>query len=44
MKQALDILRADLVRTMKLLGTASVAGLGAEQIVYPATWRASGSS
>ncbi len=43
-KQALDILRADLVRTMKLLGTASVAGLGAEQIVYPATWRASGSS
>lgn len=43
-KQALDILRADLVRTMKLLGTASVAGLGADQIVYPATWRASGSS
>lgn len=37
-KQALDILRADLVRTLKLLGCASVADLGADQIEVPASW------
>ncbi|HXK11945.1 MAG TPA: alpha-hydroxy acid oxidase [Vicinamibacteria bacterium] len=37
--RALQILRADLVRTLKLLGCESVGELGASYVDYPADWR-----
>jgi L-lactate dehydrogenase (cytochrome) len=39
--RALDILRADLVRTLKLLGCASVAELDRSYVDVPAEWLAS---
>jgi L-lactate dehydrogenase (cytochrome) len=36
--RAIDILRADLVRTMKLLGCSSVKDLGPAQIDLPPHW------
>lgn len=37
--RAIDILRSELVRTMKLLGCASVADLDASYVHVPASWR-----
>jgi L-lactate dehydrogenase (cytochrome) len=37
--RAIDILRTDLVRTLKLLGCASVAELDASYVDVPAEWR-----
>ena len=37
--RAIDILRADLVRTLKLLGCPSVAELDASYVRTPASWR-----
>ena len=37
--RALDILRADIVRTMKLLGAASVADLNRSLVDVPASWQ-----
>jgi L-lactate dehydrogenase (cytochrome) len=37
--RAIDILRADLVRTLKLLGCPSVAELDASYVRVPASWR-----
>ena len=37
--KAIEILRADLVRTLKLLGCASVAELGASYVDVPSQWR-----
>ena len=39
--RAIDILRADIVRTLKLLGCASVGGLDASYVDAPAAWRRS---
>jgi L-lactate dehydrogenase (cytochrome) len=36
--RAIDILRTDLVRTLKLLGCASVAGLDETYVDVPADW------
>jgi len=37
--RAIEILRSDLARTLKLLGCASVAELGPSYIEVPADWR-----
>jgi L-lactate dehydrogenase (cytochrome) len=37
--KAIEILRSDLVRTLKLLGCASVAELGASYVDVPSSWR-----
>jgi L-lactate dehydrogenase (cytochrome) len=37
--RAIDILRTDLVRTMKLLGCASVAELDSSYVDVPAEWQ-----
>jgi L-lactate dehydrogenase (cytochrome) len=37
--RAIDILRADLLRTLKLLGCASIAGLNRTYIDVPQDWR-----
>ena len=37
--RAIEILRADLVRAMKLLGCPSVAELDGSYVTYPAEWR-----
>jgi len=37
--RALDILRADIVRTMTLLGVGSIAGLDASVVDVPTNWR-----
>jgi L-lactate dehydrogenase (cytochrome) len=42
--RAIDILRTGLVRTMKLLGCASVADLDRSYIDVPAEWLAEGST
>src|SRR3954470_16381603 len=38
--RAIDILREDLIRTLKLLGCASVAELNGSYVTAPAAWRA----
>ena len=38
-ERAVNILRADVIRTMKLLGVDSVAGLDASLVETPASWR-----
>ncbi|HXX31526.1 MAG TPA: alpha-hydroxy acid oxidase [Myxococcaceae bacterium] len=40
--RAIDILRSDLVRTMKLLGCASLAELGGSWVEVPESWRRPG--
>jgi L-lactate dehydrogenase (cytochrome) len=40
--RAIDILRGDLVRTMKLLGCGSLAELNRSHIDIPASWQGSG--
>ena len=40
--RAIEILRADVVRTMKLLGCASIAGLDESYVDLPAHWRGKG--
>ena len=42
--RALEILRADVVRTMKLLGCASIAELNRSHIEFPASWETSAES
>ena len=37
--KAIEILRSDLVRTLKLLGCASVAELGESYVAVPSAWR-----
>ncbi len=37
-RRAIQILRADLIRTMKLLGSPSVADLNGSYVTYPAEW------
>ena len=37
--RAIEILRTDLVRTLKLLGCASVADLDDSFVTFPADWR-----
>jgi L-lactate dehydrogenase (cytochrome) len=37
--RAIQILRADLIRTMKLLGCPSMAGLDSSYVEYPDSWR-----
>jgi len=37
--RAIQILRADLIRTLKLLGCASVADLNASHVTVPADWQ-----
>lgn len=37
---AIEILRADLIRTMKLLGCASIQELSSRYVVAPAEWYA----
>jgi L-lactate dehydrogenase (cytochrome) len=37
--RAIEILRSDLARTLKLLGCASVAELGPSYVEVPADWR-----
>ena len=38
MQRAIEILRTDLVRTLKLLGVPSVAALNRLRLVVPAEW------
>jgi L-lactate dehydrogenase (cytochrome) len=42
--RAIDVLRTDLVRTMKLLGCASVHDLDRSFVQLPEDWRATGES
>jgi isopentenyl diphosphate isomerase/L-lactate dehydrogenase-like FMN-dependent dehydrogenase len=37
--RAIEILRADIIRTLKLLGVASVSDLNRSQVEVPASWR-----
>jgi L-lactate dehydrogenase (cytochrome) len=37
--RAIDILRADIVRTMRLLGCASITSLDRSYVDIPAGWR-----
>ena len=41
-KRAIEIMRADVVRTLKLLGVASVAELNASHVEVPPDWRKTG--
>ena len=43
-QRAVDILRADIIRTMKLLGVTSLAELDRSYVDAPAEWFASGAS
>jgi L-lactate dehydrogenase (cytochrome) len=42
MMRALEILRTDVERTLRLLGCSSVAGLGQSYVNMPSSWRKSG--